>query len=46
VALTERLNAAEERLAGQREQGLDAARAAAADVARDIVAKLTAPRAA
>ena len=46
AALTERLNAAEERLAGQREQGLDAARAAAADVARDIVAKLTAPRAA
>ncbi len=46
TTLTQRLTAAEERLAGQRAQGLDAARAAAEDVARDIVAKLTAARAA
>ena len=41
AVLSERLNAAEQRLATQRAQGFAAAREAADDVARDIVAKLT-----
>ncbi len=46
ASLTQRLNAAEDRLSAQRATGLTAAQAAAEDVARDIVARLTGARAA
>jgi F-type H+-transporting ATPase subunit b len=46
AAMTQRLNAADERLSGQRASGLAAARAAAEDVAQEIVARLTGARAA
>ncbi|MBU6405998.1 MAG: F0F1 ATP synthase subunit B' [Alphaproteobacteria bacterium] len=46
ASLAKKLNAAEERLARQRGQDLQAARTAAEDVAREIVSKLTLAQAA